>query len=771
MKNWQAVCILLIIVLLYFAPAFLDGGYIIFGDNMFMHYPMKVLTFDILKNGEFPFWNPYILSGTPLFASMQVGVFYPLNWLFFALPPATAFSIEIIITFIIAGTGMYLYLKEINKNNFASLFGAITFTFSSYLILKMENLPIIQEISLIPFILLLLEKGKKSTGNTYILIAGILFGLSLLAGHPQIAFYTAIIIIIYQLYFFCIQYKKDKPFHLLLNTLIVILTGFLIAAVQILPTLQLALESCRLDLNTEKLFTGSSMILNLITLCFPFYFGSLINNGLYDAGLINQPHDLGNYCIYAGILPLIFFIIAIIKDYKNEYIRIWLIIGLTGLVLSLGKFFILSELIYSMPVFNLFRYPGRYLLMFNLALCIISSYGIIKFFDSDKKEFFKCFKFIIISLFLFILLAFGYSLKGFSQIVPLFSANNVIPVVVIIVSLITLVCAYFFKGFKAKALLTAVLLADLVVLFAFYSSYKPYYKELSLLIKEKPPAADYLERNLNENERFISIFKETPENLDDFYRVIPDYSVLFKLHTITGYEVLILKRYSIILNTLIENVPPFLKFNSTTYLDELLGCRYFILRNEKIKDYEQSTEFNKNWKKTTEISNLSIYRNDFTLPKVLLVRNYRIFENDRQAIEFIQDKNQHSLSPWNPARTALIARQFAGNIPFEPDNSTFDAQAKINNYSYNKVSIKVKTPEAAVLILNDNWYPFWKGYINSKESPVFPVNITLRGIVVPEGESLIEFKIMDTYFIYGLIISIISIILLTVLIIHKKNPA
>src|SRR4051812_13783049 len=42
---------------------------ILSGDTLLQHYPWQVFWRDMLAAGEFPFWNPYTLSGEPAFAN------------------------------------------------------------------------------------------------------------------------------------------------------------------------------------------------------------------------------------------------------------------------------------------------------------------------------------------------------------------------------------------------------------------------------------------------------------------------------------------------------------------------------------------------------------------------------------------------------------------------------------------------------------------------------------------------------------------------------
>ena len=48
--------------------------------------PWRHLTIKSLKEFQFPLWNPYNFSGTPLLANYQSAPFHPGNFLFFILP-------------------------------------------------------------------------------------------------------------------------------------------------------------------------------------------------------------------------------------------------------------------------------------------------------------------------------------------------------------------------------------------------------------------------------------------------------------------------------------------------------------------------------------------------------------------------------------------------------------------------------------------------------------------------------------------------------------
>ena len=49
------------------------------GDVSDYYYPYRVHALEALRQGRFPLWNPWILAGTPFFASAQAALLDPVN--------------------------------------------------------------------------------------------------------------------------------------------------------------------------------------------------------------------------------------------------------------------------------------------------------------------------------------------------------------------------------------------------------------------------------------------------------------------------------------------------------------------------------------------------------------------------------------------------------------------------------------------------------------------------------------------------------------------
>ena len=88
----------------------------------------------------------------------------------------------------------------------------------------------------------------------------------------------------------------------------------------------------------------------------------------------------------------------------------------------------------------------------------------------------------------------------------------------------------------------------------------------------------------------------------------------------------------------------------------------------------------------------------------------------------------------------------------------------------NYLKLETNNPNLGFLVILDNLYPYWKAYIDGKETKIYPTNIVGTGIVVPEGKHIVEFKFYPKSLIQGVFISILSFLILIVFLFYlKKN--
>ncbi|MDQ3239144.1 MAG: hypothetical protein M3P33_01335, partial [bacterium] len=110
-------------------------------DPVRQQFAWKYLAVNQFKIGEWPLWNPYNFSGTPLLANFQSAVFYPLNLIFFtpnvySNDPLQSFAIQwswyIYAQIVFSFYFLYLYLRIIGLTRQASIFGGFVWAFSGF---------------------------------------------------------------------------------------------------------------------------------------------------------------------------------------------------------------------------------------------------------------------------------------------------------------------------------------------------------------------------------------------------------------------------------------------------------------------------------------------------------------------------------------------------------------------------------------------------------------------------------------------------------------
>lgn len=164
-----------------------------------------------VQRGELPFWNPLRLCGQPLAGHPTVAMFYPPNLVRSLLnshptPFRTHVGVAIVagLHVILAGIGAFFLGRENRLSYGASLVVGLTYAFSaSFMRHLTAHWQFTAVAAWLPFILVLVHREFAASSLraklNYGLAAGLAFGLSTLAGFPQITIYMAIAIAGYAL--------------------------------------------------------------------------------------------------------------------------------------------------------------------------------------------------------------------------------------------------------------------------------------------------------------------------------------------------------------------------------------------------------------------------------------------------------------------------------------------------------------------------------------------------------------------------------------------
>jgi hypothetical protein len=136
-----------------------------------------------------PLFDPYIWSGAPLLAGWNAAAAYPLTWLFAVLPGTAAWTLNMIVTWAVAGLGMFCFLRAPRLASLASFLGAFSFTFAGGMSAQVTHFGLVAGLSWVPLALLSILRLAQDRPRPFPARLdsgpGHAVGLMILAGEPR----------------------------------------------------------------------------------------------------------------------------------------------------------------------------------------------------------------------------------------------------------------------------------------------------------------------------------------------------------------------------------------------------------------------------------------------------------------------------------------------------------------------------------------------------------------------------------------------------------
>lgn len=692
-------------------------------DPVRQQYPWRDLSIGIEKKLQFPLWNPYNFGGTPLLANFQTAAFYPLNILFFILPFTFAWSFLVILQLLLAGLFMYAYLIHIKLNKWACFLGAFVFSFSGFSIAWLEWNTIGHTALWMPLILLSIDKlvvnvkGKKQ----FAWLGVFLFSLvsSFFAGHLQTFFYLYLISLVY---FFArwVQVGKQKNILLLfiiLNSLFIIITSM-----QWIPSLQFISESARsvdqVDWQKDGWFIP---IQNLIQFIVPDFFGNPTTLNYW--GVWNYVEFIG----YIGILPLLMAMFALFfrRDKKTLFFGTFFLLSLIFSVQnSLSKI----PFALNLPFISTAQ-PTRLLFITDFSLAVLCALGLDYFFRNKKGILYP-----LAFVALIFLGSWAYIGYGFGNIavenISVAKRNIFLPTIIFTSVSILLFSLWKYKKINKHVILIAYIMMIGISIFdvlRFANKFTPFTKKEYLFPQTQ----------------IISFLQKQPGHFrimttDD--RILPpNFSTIYKIQSIDGYDPLYLRRYGELIAVSERGKPdisPPFGFNRIitphiydSKIIDLLGVKYVL----SLSDIDSPK-----LKKVFQEGQTRVYENIDVLPRAFFVNRIRkiYVENKEEAIKEMFKED------FDMIETAIIDSSYDPSKVLElPSLPYVIGKAEILKYEENVINIKTENEGKGFLVLTDAYYPSWHAKIDGIETEIYRTNYNFRGVIVPKGEHIIEFYI------------------------------
>lgn len=810
LRDYLFVLLLFLAINHLFFHKILSPNHVIFGTDtqaqsqIFGEYTQKEV-----EKGDFPYWTNHILGGMPTQASFFTNhqlldkvwgvitypLFLPANLIIklFHLPGDYA----MVFWFAFFGFFMFLYLRELNISKLSSFIAAISFMSCTGFVSLFYPGHVAKAtvIGLLPLILFFLQKAFSKGKVSFFLFASLIYARTMVM-HIQIFFLLSVSLLIYLFLKILFDYldKKDLKrvvkFVVLSGLLFVM--GIMLNADQLLPRMEFKkythrgaessvsqMDKAAMSGNTadmEKYYFVTSFsqppedLLGLF-MRYPFGMGKPYGGVLKEVEDI--PYYRGRYELrlsleYVGIFVFLLSILGAIKFFKEREVKIIIILGITSLLLSLGKYTILFDVLYKMPGFRNFRIPLVYIMASYFSFAALSGFGfqaIEDYINKNKNGVVRKFLFvtIIIAIVLTLLAVIGtvfeiHSIRFllsfdlvqemlwgvFSDVRQRF-ALFMFNLYYLVISLWLFGASLFFvykKKISLKGAFVFFLLAISIDLWSLNNKFIipiPKSENVSQYMGE-----DNLVKFLKADKSFFRI-KSSVDEINNRW-------LLFNISNIEGYHPTPLKYFEDLYSLM----------NFTNNIDSLLNIKYLILspQDPLTNILENNAFLKRKYRKVTETTSYSIssktdkpvviYENTMNYGRAFFVYAFGIVEDENQALGILANPT------YNPKEVAILNEK-----PKQSFSLNKGSMEKIEfvKYEPNRVELITENDGNGLLIFSENWYPAWKAYIDGNKTELIRAYNTLRAVFVPAGKHKIEFRYeSDTHF-YGQVLFYIGLVL------------
>ena len=757
---WAAVGLLGASVLFYYPLVFL-GRSLVDYDALVYFYPQRIFLARSLLSGHIPLWDPYLFLGAPFLANPQTAVLYPPSWLFLFGPVQAVYAAQLVLHAFLAAFFTYLLARHaFGVLPLAAAVGGLAFAFGGFAVGQVGHLNQLSAAAWLPAVLFAYQRFAATRRPHWIGLGALALGMQLLAGHPQETYMTLIGLGI----FGGVTAPWRSLPHLgvcIVGGAAVCLLGAGLAAAQLAPTLELAPLSIRGEGVSWRDAVAGSL---------PSY---LAVRALLPPYWIRVPYT--EYLGYVGVTTVTLGLLAIMRG-RLRPVVFGVLLTFLGVFLALGEnndWY--ARLFASVPGFDTFRVPARWLLLWAFGAALLASLG------ADwigRGSTLRARSFWLLPRVAATLFVVGYGLYWQIENGEPFSARRT-PLAFAAIALLILLIACL------PRLGRPVLAASLLVV---VTGGELWAAADATPARQAPPPAftqgesvDWLRSHgVTDQERVLSLARpeyvpasdtEVRTALSDLPEsqilqvlvaqkwhdtLTPNVPLQYGLNTPDGYDggVLPLLRWlhlsgivvqsprpDGVLLTRLDGLPP-------DRLLDLLGVRYLV-SNDNVTGRAGM--------EMVDFGDLHLYARAAPVPLSLVVFRVTPVPNEGAALARIArpdfDSNYEVLIESTTQSSVLSPQSSAADpIPIQPD---FVAAERWHAH--------VSLPQAGYLLQREAWYPGWHARVDGVDAPLLRADSLFRAVLVGAGEHDVEFYFESPSFLRGAFLSLGALVVIIVL--------
>jgi hypothetical protein len=704
------------------------------GDVVYQEIPWRKAVREAAKHGRLPLWNRFVLSGEPLLAVQQPAVFHPTTWLGFLLPLAQAWTFEMAWHFFLALLSAYLFLRDLRCGQISALFGAVGWAFCDYLVF-FAGYPLTPAAAPFPLLLLGLRRlvtqaNTRAAGLTVVALL-----LILTSGHPETLLHCVAAAGIYFLFElgFAAKGGRLRPFSLSL------LAGVLtlgLCAVLLLPLLE-ALPHTAEHFNRTNIYAHArrsmpvvGSVRRAVPNVMPFYYG-FSGKGMVIEGY-HEP------TAYAGALLLPFAALGLLSRRRERWPI--LIIGLLGIAVG-ARLRGVMDVLCALPGFDI-GINERMIFLGAFATAALAALGMERLREEGGARLLAGVTAVLLAL-----IAFLYSHA--QPHVPLLQMPpGYFSWRIAVEALPLILCAGLFLALRGRRLETPCMVAAVVLLLAqrgleegdFYPTIpnRAFYPPLKSL--------EPIPRNAPWRMTAVG------------FTFIPNIAALYEVEDVRGYEAMTFRPLSdtfslwcvpqaVWYNRVDDPTRPFLSF---------LNVRYVLTPPGHPPPPD--------WKSLYKGEEGQLIENPRVLPRAFVPRFLRYATPMGDDVAVMQGIRDFALEGV-PEGSAP-----AGTPPGGP-HPNGEASVEIVSYEPQRMELRAAAVKTALVATSVTAWPGWKLAIDGAPAPLVRYNHAFLAFRVPPGDHTAVLRYMPDSFVWGSVISLLTLAACLVLLLRSRSPA
>jgi hypothetical protein len=740
-------------------------------DSATSYYPRRAVLHAAWREETIPLWNPYTFCGAPFLADVQAGVLYPPNWFLLPFGPKAQMGYFLFLHVAWGGLGVRSLLRRFGASSSVAALCGVAFVANGYFAKHFGQPPFLATASWIPWVIALGLDVLRRPGLGRAALLGLAGGFLLLAGQPQIALhgaYAAGIVLAGVCLADPAARARTVP---RIGTLGVAgALAALLAAAQLIPTIELASRSARAALPYATVISGSFHPVDAVRFLVPEFFGTPLTLDEWGHGFSRGDgfylrHSINS--IFAGT-PI--FLLAMWGMFSPRTRRAALPFTLLFAVSVLVAFGSpLARLAYEvLPGFRFSRIDrvGFLVILAQAGLAGLAAGDLARRGGRGRRIYGASIGLAAVGGML-VVSSLGDSLPERLGADPGRLPPGGLPPESVAHVLERTRTAALFAGGTAIALLLPAsrvvswipLALAAVQLFLFAAPYRGDRPPGAVFADS--PAIERLADLLDEDRahgggRFIRFGRDLPVRPYPLSSALPpSTNVPYRLRDVQGYNALTDRRLGEMLEIALgEDV-----FSHGIWSGRRIvaptraeSMEHPLLDALAVRAAVGGVPFTAEGWRPVSSSGFGIWRNLEALPRVRLVDRGRGISPEKM-------KEILATGAFDPAREAIWVGY--GEVRGRSDDKAeaFAGSVEVLSDTWNDLVIRTNAPGERTLVIADSFSRGWSARVDREPAEILPVYGLIRGVVLPPGPHDVELRYRPSSFRRGVALSLLGLLL------------